>query len=326
MSITTPAILELRAAVRPFLDVLSPHEKVLVGVSGGADSMALAHSLLHESTSRELEIIPVVVDHGLQPGSEQVAATTIEKLRLLGFDEIFFATAQVEMKDGLEASARRARYAIFEQALDTYSSRAFFLGHTLNDQAETVLLGLARGSGARSLAGMADVNGVYVRPLLQVTRTTTEAACVEAGIDFWVDPHNSNPEFTRVRIRQTVLPLLENEIGPGVSAALARTARLLRQDDEALSEWANHVCDGLDLSDIPADRLAALPAAIRARVLRSAIYEAGAPSGSISAEHLSPVEALVTDWRGQGEVSLPGGVKVSRNSGRLILSTPSQRS
>lgn len=326
MSITTPAILELRAAVRPFLDVLSPHEKVLVGVSGGADSMALAHALLYESTSRELEIIPVVVDHGLQPGSEKVAATTIEKLRSLGFDEIFFATAQVEMKDGLEASARRARYGIFEQALDTYSSRAFFLGHTLNDQAETVLLGLARGSGARSLAGMADVNGVYVRPLLQISRTTTEAACVEAGIDFWIDPHNSNPEFTRVRIRQTVLPLLENEIGPGVSAALARTARLLRQDDEALSEWANHVCDGLDLSDIPADRLASLPAAIRARVLRRAIYEAGAPSGSISAEHLSPVEALVTDWRGQGEVSLPGGVKVSRNSGRLILSTPSRPS
>jgi tRNA(Ile)-lysidine synthase len=326
VSITTPAILELRAAVRPFLDALSPHEKVLVGVSGGADSMALAHTLLHEATSRELEIIPVVVDHGLQPGSEKVAATTIEKLRSLGFDEIFFATAQVEMKDGLEASARRARYAIFEQALDTYSSRAFFLGHTLNDQAETVLLGLARGSGARSLAGMADVNGVYVRPLLQVTRASTEAACVEAGIDFWVDPHNSNPEFTRVRVRQTILPLLENEIGPGVSAALARTARLLRQDDEALSEWANHVCDGLDLSDIPADRLAALPAAIRARVLRRAIYEAGAPSGSISAEHLSPVEALVTEWRGQGEVSLPGGVKVSRNSGRLILSTPSQPS
>lgn len=326
MSITTPAILELRAAVRPFLDALSAHEKVLVGVSGGADSMALAHALFHEATSRELEIIPVVVDHGLQPGSEKVAATTIEKLRSLGFDEIFFATAQVEMKDGLEASARRARYAIFEQALDTYSSRAFFLGHTLNDQAETVLLGLARGSGARSLSGMADVNGAYVRPLLQITRATTEAACMEAGIDFWVDPHNSNSEFTRVRIRQTVLPLLEKEIGPGVSAALARTARLLRQDDEALSEWANHVCDGLDLSDIPADRLAALPAAIRARVLRSAIYEAGAPSGSITAEHLSPVEALVTDWRGQGEVSLPGGVKVSRNSGRLILSTPSQRS
>ena len=321
MSITTPAILELRAAVRPYLDALSAHEKVLVGVSGGADSMALAHALIFEAKSRDLEIIPVVVDHGLQSGSDQVAASTIEKLRALGCEEIFFATAQVEMKDGLEASARRARYAIFEQALDTYSSRAFFLGHTLNDQAETVLLGLARGSGPRSLSAMAEINGAYVRPLLNISRETTEAACREAGIDFWVDPHNSNPEFTRVRVRQTVLPMLEKELGPGVSEALARTARLLRNDDEALEEWANHVCDGLDLADIPADRLAALPAAIRSRVLRRAIYAAGAPSGSISAEHLSPVEALVTAWRGQGQVDLPGGVKVLRNSGRLTLSS-----
>jgi len=321
VSITTPAILELRAAVRPYLDALSAHEKVLVGVSGGADSMALAHALIFEAKSRDLEIIPVVVDHGLQSGSDQVAASTIEKLRALGCEEIFFATAQVEMKDGLEASARRARYAIFEQALDTYSSRAFFLGHTLNDQAETVLLGLARGSGPRSLSAMAEINGAYVRPLLNISRETTEAACREAGIDFWVDPHNSNPEFTRVRVRQTVLPMLEKELGPGVSEALARTARLLRNDDEALEEWANHVCDGLDLSDIPADRLAALPVAIRSRVLRRAIYAAGAPSGSISAEHLSPVEALVTAWRGQGQVDLPGGVKVLRNSGRLTLSS-----
>ena len=320
MSITTPAILELRAAVRPFLAALSANESVLVGVSGGADSLALAHAMAYESEQRELQVIPVVVDHGLQPGSDAVAAATIEKLRALGYEEIFFATAQVEMKDGLEASARRARYAIFEQALDTYSSRAFFLGHTLNDQAETVLLGLARGSGARSLSGMAEVNGVYVRPLLQITRAITEAACNEAGIEYWVDPHNSNSDFTRVRVRENILPIMESEIGPGVASALARTARLLREDDEALDEWATHVCNGLDLTDMPAERLAALPAAVRARVLRKAIYGAGAPSGSISAEHLSPVEALVTDWHGQGQVSLPGGVKVSRNSGRLTLS------
>ena len=320
MSITTPAILELRAAVRPFLAALSANESVLVGVSGGADSLALAHAMAYESEQRELQVIPVVVDHGLQPGSDAVAAATIEKLRALGYEEIFFATAQVEMKDGLEASARRARYAIFEQALDTYSSRAFFLGHTLNDQAETVLLGLARGSGARSLSGMAEVNGVYVRPLLQITRAITEAACNEAGIEYWVDPHNSNSDFTRVRVRENILPIMESEIGPGVASALARTARLLREDDEALDEWATHVCNGLDLADMPAERLATLPAAVRARVLRKAIYAAGAPSGSISAEHLSPVEALVTDWHGQGQVSLPGGVKVSRNSGRLTLS------
>jgi len=320
VSITTPAILEIRAVVRPYLDALSPFEKVLVGVSGGADSMALAHALLHEAKSRDLEIIPVVIDHGLQNGSDQVAAVTIEKLRGLGFTEIFFSTAQVEMKDGLEASARRARYGLFEQALDTYSSRAFFLGHTLNDQAETVLLGLARGSGPRSLSGMAEINGAYVRPLLNIARSITESACREAGIEFWIDPHNSNPDFARVRVRQNVLPILESEIGPGVIEALARTAKLLRQDDEALDEWASHVCDGLDLSDIPAERLAALPVAIRSRVLRRAIYAAGAPSGSISAEHLVPVEALITNWHGQGELALPGGVKVLRNSGRLTLS------
>ena len=183
-----------------------------------------------------------------------------------------------------------------------------------------MLLGLARGSGTRSLSGMADVNGRYIRPLLGISRSETEKCCVENGVEYWSDPHNSNHEFTRVKVRENILPLMELEIGPGITDALVRSAKILREDADALDQLAteflsNHpAIAGFAIAD-----LLALKKAIRSRVLRAGIYAAGAPSGSITADHLAPVEALVTDWHGQGEVSLPGGVKVARISGRLSL-------
>ena len=197
---------------------------------------------------------------------------------------------------------------------------AIFLGHTKDDQAETVLLGLARGSGTRSLSGMAQRIDNYRRPLLSITRAQTEAACEEAGIKFWRDPHNQSMEFTRVRVRENVLPMMEKEIGPGVTDALTRSARLLRDDADALDQWADEVFDELDPISLDIATLETLPRAIRSRVLRKAIYLAGAPSGSLSADHIEPVESLVTAWKGQGAISLPGGVTVARISGRLSLS------
>ena len=322
VSVKTPALLELRKAVRPWFQKLEASSKVCVGVSGGADSLALAIAAKLEAEELNLDLIGVIVDHGLQENSGDVAASTKKKLEVIGYSNIFVGKANVSITDGIEASARRARYLVFQQALETFGATSFFLGHTKNDQAEGVLLGLARGSGTKSLSGMQEVTGPFIRPFLNIDRSVTEAACSEFGVEYWSDPHNLNTEFTRVRVREIVLPLIEKEIGPGIIDALSRSAKILREDATALDEWAERVFGEVDPLDIEISLLANLPIAVRSRVLRLAIYAAGAPSGSISATHLEPIEAFVSDWRGQGHTSLPGGVKVCRISGRLSLSKP----
>ena len=322
VSIKTPALLELRQAVRFWFEKLEPNSKVCIGVSGGADSLALAAAAKLESKNFSIDLVAVIVDHGLQANSAEIAEFAKQQLIKLGFEDIFVGRASVQITDGLEASARRARYKVFQQAIETYGPNTFLLGHTKNDQAEGVLLGLARGSGTKSLSGMQEVSGIFVRPLLGIDRATTEIACHESNIEYWVDPHNSNQDFTRVRVRENILPLLENDIGPGIVDALARSAKILREDATALDEWAENVFRQVEPMDIEISILATLPVAVRSRVLRMAIYAAGAPAGSISAAHLEPIEAFVSDWRGQGHTSLPGGVKVCRISGRLSLSKP----
>ena len=322
VSIKTPALLELRQAVRFWFEKLEPNSKVCIGVSGGADSLALAAAAKLESKNFSIDLVAVIVDHGLQANSAEIAEFAKQQLIKLGFQDIFVGRASVQITDGLEASARRARYKVFQQAIETYGPNTFLLGHTKNDQAEGVLLGLARGSGTKSLSGMQEVSGIFVRPLLGIDRATTEIACHESNIEYWVDPHNSNQDFTRVRVRENILPLLENDVGPGIIDALARSAKILREDATALDEWAENVFRQVEPMDIEISILATLPVAVRSRVLRMAIYAAGAPAGSISAAHLEPIEAFVSDWRGQGHTSLPGGVKVCRISGRLSLSKP----
>jgi len=322
VSVKPPALLELRKAVRFWFQKLEANSKVCIGVSGGADSLALAIAANLEAADLNLDLVAVIVDHGLQENSADVAATTKKKLEVIGYSNIFVGKANVLVTDGIEASARRARYLVFQQALETYGAKIFLLGHTKNDQAEGVLLGLARGSGTKSLSGMAEISGPFIRPFLNIDRSTTQAACDESGIEYWIDPHNSNTEFTRVRVRENILPLIEKEIGPGIIEALSRSAKILREDATALDEWAERVFAEVDPADIEISFLSDLPIAVRSRVLRLAIYAAGAPSGSISATHLEPIEAFVSDWRGQGHTSLPGGVKVCRISGRLSLSKP----
>ena len=281
--------------------------------------MALALALFLEAN--QSKVIPVVVDHGLQEGSAQITSQTISKLKAIGYTQVESAVAQVKITDGLEASARRARYQIFNQFIDTYRPKYFLLAHTLNDQAESVLLGLARGSGARSLSGMAVENNIYVRPLLKISRHTTVAACREGGIEIWSDPHNDDLRFARARTRKNVLPNLEENLGPGITEALVRSADLLRDDADALDSFALEYFAQTDPFNLSVNELERLPKAIRTRVLRLAIYKAGSPTGSLSAEHINGAEALISDWHGQKELSLPGDVKLLRNSGRITLST-----
>jgi tRNA(Ile)-lysidine synthase len=266
-----------------------------------------------------VNLVGLTIDHQLQKSSSEQAEKVLAQLLELGISQVEIIKVDVDLVDGLEASARRARYAALDSAAEKYNAKLIFLGHTLNDQAESVLLGLARGSGARSLSGMARCTGKYCRPLLEISRSETLAACAENNLTPWIDPHNSDSQFARVRVRTDALPKLEESIGPGITEALARSADLLRDDADALDGWANQVSANLDLADLEISLLAGLPKAVRTRLLRKAIYAAGAPTGSITADHVASVEAFVTSWHGQGACSLPGGVKVSRISGRLSL-------
>ena len=315
----TTAVPAVRNAVRHWLEKFEAGDTVLVAVSGGADSLALANALAVEAKKVAINVVGVTVDHQLQTTSAQQAEQVIDQLSKFNLNCVI-KRVTVDIKEGLEASARKARYQAIEEVAQSENAVAVFLGHTKDDQAETVLLGLARGSGTRSLSGMAHHNGMYVRPLLEISRAQTEEFCKEVGLDFWVDPHNSDSQFARVRVRTEAMPTLEKTIGPGISDALARSAQLLRDDADALDDWASKELTGLDLSDMECAQLETLPKAIRTRILRSAIYAVGAPAGSVSAEHVSAVEALISAWTGQGALSLPGGVKVERISGRLSLS------
>ena len=316
------ATVEIRTAVRGQLFECSAGDAVIVACSGGADSLALAYALSKEAEKLALKVVAITIDHQLQPNSRMQAEIVLSQCAAMGIESGEIIPVTVDITDGMEASARRARYQALDEAAIRYGATKVFLGHTQDDQAETVLLGLARGSGTRSLSGMAPVMGKYVRPLLGITLDQTVAACVDAELTPWQDPHNLDRQYLRVRLRLEVLPILEATIGPGVRAALARSAGLLRDDADALDEWAAREFQGLDPEFMEISALAGLPRAVRSRLLRAGMYACGAPPGSITADHVSTVEALVTSWHGQGEASLPGGVKARRLSGRLSLLAP----
>jgi tRNA(Ile)-lysidine synthase len=303
-----PATAEVVSAVSEV-----PDAALLVACSGGPDSLALAGAAALVAQQSGRAVRAVVVDHGLQPGSDEVAAAVVEQLHVrLGLIGQVVSIDVTADGSGPESSARVARYAALTAAAAAHE--AILLGHTLDDQAETVLLGLARGSGTRSLAGMPAVRGQFVRPLLRVRRATTNACCVELGLHPWADPHNSEARFTRVRVRRQVLPVLEAQLGPGVAQALARTAELARADADLLDSMAADALAGLDPSALDCTVLTGLPQALLGRVLRDWLRQRGAED--VSAAHIAAVASLVTDWHGQRWIEVPG-VRVYRSKGRL---------
>jgi tRNA(Ile)-lysidine synthase len=314
-----PAVAATRLAVRRCLaPVAGP---VVVACSGGADSLALLAATVFEGRAAGLPVLGVTIDHGLQPGSAEVAHRVVGQMAAMGATETVTARVTVTAAgQGPEAAAREARYAVLEEVAERAGAAVVLLGHTLDDQAETVLLGLARGSGTRSLAGMRPAFDVFRRPLLELTRAQTEAACRAEGIEWWTDPHNSDPGYARVRVRDTVLPTLERELGPGMAAALARTASLARADCEALDALAeSFLAEHLDATEegrptLPVVALAEAPTAVRTRALRLVALSAGAPSAELTHGHVLALEELVTAWRGQRWVELPGPVRARRVS------------
>ena len=318
-----PAIAATRVAVRQALgqiEQITPGGLVLAACSGGADSLALAAAVAFEAPRAGLTAGAVIVDHGLQEGSLAVADRAADQCRrLLSLDPVEVVTVRVASSgSGPEAQAREARYKAFEDVAERVGAVAVMLGHTREDQAEQVLLGLARGSGARSLSGMPARRGLYVRPLLGLARAITVAACDAAGLTAWVDPHNSDRAYGRVRAR-ALLPVLEAELGRGTVAALARSADLLREDADALDDLAAQARDELGGGPIEAAVLLALPRAIRTRVWRLLALEAGCPPGALFAVHVEALDTLVTGWRGQGPIDLPGLVQGSRSGGRVFV-------
>jgi tRNA(Ile)-lysidine synthase len=322
-----PAVAACRHGVRATLARLEPGDTVVVACSGGADSLALASAAVFEGHKRGLRVIGATVDHGLQPGSADQAARVVTQLAALGVDET--ATVRVEVVGdghGPEAAARRARYDVLEQLRDRLGAVLVLLGHTRDDQAETVLLGLTRGSGPRSLAGMRREFDHYARPLLDVGRDDTVTACQVEGLEPWHDPHNDDPGYTRVRVRRTVLPVLEEQLGPGVAATLARTADQVRDDVEALDALARAAYDDLRVPDgVDLVSLAETPRAIASRVLRLAALDAGAIDSELFHVHVRALLDLATGAV-TGEVQLPGHVTAVRDGGRLrFRATPVSR-
>lgn len=318
----SPAIADLRRAVRGLLPEAG---LVLVGLSGGADSLALAAATAFEAPRAGLTAGAVIVDHGLQAGSAGTAADAADQARRLGLDPVLVVPVTVtDAGDGPEAAARTARYAAFESALAATGAVAVLLGHTLDDQAESVLLGLARGSGATSLQGMAPVSGPYRRPLLGIRRTQTRQACRDAGLFVWSDPQNTDPRYARVRVRERVLPVLEDELGPGIAEALGRTAETLREDADALDalvvELVRGICETTDAGvGVPVGALAGQPAAVRQRMIRHVV--AGEFGVALERSHTLAAARLVTHWHGQKALDLPG-VRVERLGGMLVFSAP----
>jgi tRNA(Ile)-lysidine synthase len=300
-----------RQAVRQLLAGCSDSD-VAVAVSGGADSLALAAATSYVATRRGLTVHGLIVDHQLQAGSADVAAAAAKQLHGLGIDDVQVLTVTVAGRGGPEAAARTARYA----ALRSAGFPLVLLGHTLDDQAETVLLGLGRGSGPRSIAGMRDLDPPWGRPFLSVPRVTTVAACEALGLTMWDDPHNVDPAYTRVRLRREVLPLLEDVLQGGVAPALARTAAQLRDDTEALDTLSARLLPAaLVEGELDVAVLSAEPSALRRRVVRRWLLDSGVPE--LTDVHLRSVDALIGGWRGQGAVWLPGNFAVARARGRL---------
>ncbi len=317
-----PSIAAVRVPVRAALSDIAEGDVVAVACSGGADSLALASATIFEGHKQDLRVVGVTVDHGLQADSAAQADRVVAQLASRGVDETVVARVSVDATSGVgpEAAAREARYAVLEEVATRLGARVVLLGHTLDDQAETVLLGLARGSGGRSLQGMRPGFGVFARPLLGVRRVDTVTACQVEGLETWDDPHNHLPAYTRVRVRDRVLPVLEAELGPGITEALARTAEQLREDTLLLDQLTDRLLDDAHREDgLAVEVLGAAPPPLRHRALHRAALAAGVPATELTRRHVLEVDKLLVAWRGQRWVDLPGPLRALRRDGLLVI-------
>ncbi len=305
-----PPIL-LQNAVSNLLKDFEPADLILVGCSGGADSIALVWSASVVCKRLNLNLGVVIVDHQLIAESNQVAENTKKQCAEFGINQIIVKKIKVVLEnEGLESAARKARYEAFEEVIKDTNAKALMLAHTQDDQAETMLMRLTRGSGAKSLSAMSEVSGKYLRPFLHVRKFEIKDALEKEDIKYWNDPANSNSDFLRVKVRNELIPKLIEVLGDSVVEALDRTSMLLKNDNDILDQIAlNHYQENRQLL---ISKLEDLPSAIRTRVIKLAALDAGVNPGPFSFEHIEAIDALVTNWHGQSHIDLPGFVQASR--------------
>jgi tRNA(Ile)-lysidine synthase len=316
---------DVRRAIRDSWDLLNLDKgsTVSVACSGGADSLALASAALFEGNRADINVIACIVNHNLQEGSMEVALRTKRVLTEIGFDVVEIMDVHIQQNSlGMEAAARNARYGALTEFATKHNVALTMLGHTLDDQAETVLLGLARGSGAKSIAGMPTLSpdGKYLRPLLGITRKETVAYCEDVGLDYWSDPQNLDTKFSRVKVRLNVLPVLEEELGPGIASALSRTAEILQDDLEYLEAQADDAFKEITTTTnnsvvIDTEGLEKLPKALATRVIHKSLSLLGTEPAKVQ---IDAVMELVTNWHGQKPLTLPS-VRVERKGKEIIL-------
>jgi tRNA(Ile)-lysidine synthase len=317
--------------------------KVLVAVSGGADSVALLLSLdeLIKSKRLKLDLMIAHLNHRLRGAASDADARWVESLaERLGY-RVVIGSVDVKRRaaktgDNLEQAARRSRYEFLEKNARTMLANVVLTAHTMDDQAETVLLNLLRGSGSSGLGGVEPVRPLVAeskillaRPLISwAQRPDTEKYCRQQGAEFRTDEMNLNEKFARVRVRRQLLPLMQT-FNPKLVAGLARTAELLREDSSALDRGAARLLE-LSLEPDPAaadgepawtllrfDLLAAAPPALRRRALRLWLEQCRGDLKRLERVHIAALERLVLGDRGGRLIELPGGARVSRQRGTL---------
>ena len=333
----TGLLSELRRLNLPLKD-----EPIVIAVSGGADSTALLLAM-HELKSVGPISNPLIVthlDHGLRKTARRDAAAVSTLARKLGLKAVVgradVRKMAIEHNDNLEQAARRARYTFLERTARRSDSRLIAVAHTMDDQAETVLLRLLRGSAGEGLSGMEPVRTLrsgsdiaLVRPLLTwARRADTENYCRQQRIEFIVDEMNKDESFTRVKVRQQLLPLMES-FNKRIVETLFRTASLLREDSTALADdaaklllAASEISADSDETGVPTlrvDVLAAAPAALRRRALRQWVLAGKGNLNRVEHVHLLGLERLLAGDKGGRIAELPNGMQVRRRKGRLEL-------
>ena len=313
--------IELQNAVQNLLKDLDPGDLVLVGCSGGADSLALVWTTSVVGKRLELKTGAVIVDHQLISESNDVAQNAKKQCEELGIEKVIIKKVEVnQTNEGLEAAARIARYEAFENVLHETNAKVILLAHTQDDQAETVLMRLTRGSGAKSLSGMSAISGKYLRPFLHLRKKIVHDSLDVIGMKAWQDPANFDNQYLRVKVRQELMPKLIEVLGEGAISSLDKTSQLLRLDNQALYDLAQKFVDAQDdvkKNGLKVKELENLPEAIRTRVLKICAVASGVHPGPFSFEHIEAIDALVKNWHGQGNVDLPGFIQATRVDGSL---------
>jgi tRNA(Ile)-lysidine synthase len=327
---SSQTVVALRNSVKACLE---PNTKsVVVGLSGGVDSLVLTAVAVWVGERSGFTVQSVIVDHGLQAGSGEIASSAAIAATRLGATSVEICNVVVGTDGGIEMAARTARRSAL---LDVANGRPILLGHTANDQAETVLLRLLRGSGAHSLSAMSACTKTWHRPFLSHLRGEIEQASDELlaplGITPWRDPHNFDDGFSRVKMRKH-LDLLSEEFGPSIIAGLVRTSDMLRFDDQALDQIAAQCFQTAETSrfyvSVSIEELENLPSAIRTRLIKlcfDRLTTGSRENSPLTHQHVMSIEALISRWSGQGGIALPLGVTAKRECGRLVLNRGNQK-